>query len=177
MSWPTYTIADLAVMTGRPEASFTAYANMAIEQSLLLFKLATCLKDWPTDSSEAQLARYAILTMADAFSLAQPNAIALSSPFQSESIGSYSYSKAMKAIQAGTPTGVSWFDMAIQQLGICETGGLGAGIASGSVTVFEKDGFFTTDSDGHKTLLGPCDIEPLNVPPTYISGQDPGAVL
>jgi hypothetical protein len=174
MAWPTYTIADLATMTGRPEASFTSYANMAIAKAMLLFKLATCLQDWPSDALGAELAQYAVLSVADLDYLAQPNAVAMASPFQSESIGSYSYSKMLKQVQAGFPTGLGWFDTAIQQLGICGIdGGFSPGVISGSLSVFEEDGLFFTDTDGKRKLLGPADIEPLWIAP-FVSGQDPG---
>lgn len=171
MAWPTYTIADLALNTGRPEASFVPYANVAISQSLLLFKLYSCLKDWPTDEVEAELAKQAVLSMADAFVVSQPYSVTAGSPFQSETIGSYSYAKSAKQLQAGLPTGLSWFDLAIQQLGICDSGP-GRGVSSGSLTVFENDGIFSEDSEGHRTLLGPADFEILDIP-TFLSGQDP----
>lgn len=164
MAWPAYSIVDLAANSGRPEASYPSpFSTVAIAQALLLFKLYTCLKDWPTDPTQAELAKFAVLSMADAFVVSQPHALTIGNPFTSESIGSYSYSKAQKQLQAGLPTGLAWFDLAIQQLGVCESGP-GGGIASGSLEVFENDGFFHVDSKGHKRLLGPKDIEPVDFP-------------
>lgn len=163
MAWPTFTVADLATNSGRPQASYTGYANQAIAEALLLFKIYTCLKDWPSNTDDDQLAQYAVLSMADAFITSQPYALTMGSPFSSESIGSYSYSKAMKKLQAGLPTGLTWFDLAISQLGVCESGPNG-GIAHGSMEVFERDGYFHTDSTGKKRVLGPKDIEPISLP-------------
>lgn len=164
MAWPAYTIVDLAANSGRPEASYPSpYSTVAIAQALLLFKIYSCLKDWPDDPTKADLAKCAVLEMADAFVISQPNALVLGGPFQSESIGSYSYSLASKRLQAGLPTGLSWFDLAIQQLGICESGP-GHGVDSCATEVFENDEFFLVKADGSRRLLGPKDIEPVDFP-------------
>ena len=118
-AYPTYAAGDLATYSGRSEASYGTFATEAIAQATLLFKLGTCLTDWPTDPTKAELARYGILAMADAIALAQPYQRQLANPFSSETIGSYSYSKAAGAVSKGLPTGISWFDMAIQTLGVC----------------------------------------------------------
>lgn len=182
MAFPTYTVTDLSQVTGRPTASYTAFAAEAITQSFLLFKLATCLTDWPTDPDQAALARYAVLSMADALAIAQPYALTNGSPFQSETIGSYSYSKAQGAIKNGMPTGVSWFDLAVQKLGVCELGGLdgGGGVASDSIGVFEEDGTFGTkdgDDSGKRYLLGPEQLDDDTDPFFYSTdGRSPRLV-
>lgn len=165
MAFPTYTIADLSTFSGRPEPSYPSpyTESTALVQALLLFKMATCLTDWPTDPDQAQLAKFAVLELADQFVLSQPYTLINNSPFQSESIGSYSYSKAQKAIKAGTPLGLGWFDLAVGQLGVCELGGLtGGGISSGSIGVFEDDATFgvkTGDTSGKRYVLGPSQLD------------------
>lgn len=176
--------ADLALYTGRPVASYPVYTDEALNQSVLLFQIATCLTGWPTDPIEAALARYAVLSMADSLVLAQPYQAIKASPFQNESIGSYSYSKMQQSIarmgtmiKTETPTGLVWFDLAVERLGICE---IGTGVYSGSIGVFEDDAFFRDDTaiqqEGHakKHLLGPADVEPLNVPFIYNSDRPGG---
>lgn len=124
MPYKTYTKQMLADHTGRPAASFPdGYITAsAFPQALLLFKLGTCLAS-PDDLSpdQQQLVDLAILSMADAIHLAAPYQTALASPFSSESIGSYSYSRIAAAVSQGLPTGVSWFDIAIQQLSVCDS--------------------------------------------------------
>ncbi len=173
MAWPTYTIADLSSYSGRPEASYPSpYSTTSIAKSLLLFKLYTCLKDWPTDPDEAELAKYAVLSAADMDVLAQPHVVVLSGPFQSENLGSYGYSlkAAQKQLALGMPTGLTWFDEAIQRLSVCESGP-GRGVDSDSIKVFEDDGLFLQTADGKKTLLGPKDWEPTEFHVVYDPSQ------
>ena len=58
--------------------------------------------------------------MADAIESVQKYQKVLRSPFNSETIGSYSYSKLTSAVSAGLPTGVSWFDIGIGELSVCD---------------------------------------------------------
>jgi hypothetical protein len=135
----------------------------ALTQARLLFKLSTCLADWPDDPDEASLARYAVLSLADQLTLDQKHAVTVASPFQSESIGSYSYSKTSvrtKVLQ-GLPTGVSWFDLAVERLGVCE---VGAHVESGSIQVFSDDLQLLEDPDGRVHVLGPRDVQPIDTP-------------
>lgn len=124
MSYPTYTRQDLANFTGRPLVSFPDgfVTSSAFPQALLLFKMGTCLASL-NDLSEdqKQLAKFAILSMADAIHLSAPYQTVLASPFNSESIGSYSYSRAAQAVSKGLPTGIGWFDIAMQELSVCDT--------------------------------------------------------
>lgn len=159
--YPTFTATDLAGFSGRPEASYSAYAASAIAQATLLFRLATGLTDWPTDADAVQLATFAIEAMADTFVLSQPFQAAVVAPFQSETIGGYSYSKAMRQLLAGQPTGVMWFDLAVQRLGISKDV---ARVTSDSLELFERDLHVRHEFDGHFKLLGPEDIFPIDTP-------------
>lgn len=124
MPYTTYTRQMLADFTGRPLVSFPEgfVTKSAIPQALLLFKLGTCLAS-PDDltDDQKQLVDFAIMSMSDAIHLAQPYQTALASPFNSESIGSYSYSRTAQAVSRGLPTGIGWFDDAIQRLSVCDT--------------------------------------------------------
>lgn len=174
MGYKTYTRQMLADFTGRPLASFPEafVTNSAIPQALLLFKIGTCLAS-PDDLSEdqQQMVDFAILSMADGIHLAQPYQTALASPFNSESIGSYSYSKVAKAVQKGEETGVMWFDLAIDQLSVCDR--LNGSFAQGGIEIFENDGIFA----GGKRLGGqPGNVEylsPADLNKSVFFGFDP----
>lgn len=159
MPYATYNRQMLADFTGRPVASFPEafVTNSAIPQALLLFKLGTCLAspDGLT-TDQKQLVDFAILSMADSIHLVAPYQTAIASPFNSESIGSYSYSKTAKAIQSGQETGIGWFDMAIDQLSICDD--IAGGFTWGGIEVFEHDGIFSQGSGGNVQFLSPEDI-------------------
>lgn len=143
------TVADLAVFTGRESNTFGQFATEALSQATLLFYLATDLTVYPDDTSLAQLARYGILDMADKIYLSQPYQEATASPFQSETIGSYSYSKAVAAVRKGDNTGVMWFDLAANKL---KANGSGIG-ASGSIRGMEWDGL-DLGADGKMQIIG-----------------------
>lgn len=139
MAYPTYTKDDLSDFSGRPVQSYTAYSAQAITQATLLFKIGTCLADFP-QGQDGELAKMAILSMADSIFLAQKYQEAAASPFSSETIGSYSYSKTAKAVASGQPTGIMWFDLAVEKLGVCED--LDNIPFSGGIEVFERDGMY-----------------------------------
>lgn len=123
MTYKTYTRTDLAALTGRPVASFpeTFINASAIPQAMLLFKMGTCLASLDgLNDDQRQMVDFAIVFMADAIHLTAPYQTTKYSPFNSESIGSYSYSKAAAAVTLGKSTGVDWFDIAIQELSVCD---------------------------------------------------------
>lgn len=98
------------------------------------------------------------MSMADSIHLSQPYAAAKSSPFSSESIGSYSYSKAAKAVSKGETTGVEWFDLAIKNLSVCDTEDDLP--MSGGIEVFENDASFVQGASlGNFRMLSPQDID------------------
>jgi hypothetical protein len=136
MSLAPPTVADLASFTGRASNTFGPFATEALTQATLLFYLSTGLESYPENSQLASLSKYGIMDMADKIYLSQPYKEATTSPFQSETIGSYSYSKLTQSVKKGDATGVMWFDLAVNKLK-----GDGAGIgASGSIEGMEWDG-------------------------------------
>lgn len=143
------TVADLAVFSGRESNTFGQFATEALAQATLLFYLATDLSVYPDDVSLTQLAKYGILDMADKIYLSQPYQEAAASPFQSETIGSYSYSRAVAAVKKGDSTGVMWFDLAVNKL---KANGSGIG-ASGSIRGMEWDGLEVA-ADGKMQIVG-----------------------
>lgn len=149
MSIASPSVAELAAFTGRASNTFGDFASEALTQATLLFMLATDLDTYPDDSMLAQLAKNGILDMADNIYLSQPYKESIASPFQSESIGSYSYSKMTKNVKKGDATGVAWFDMAVSKL---RASGSGIG-ASGSIEGMEWDGI-EPGTNGRNKIVG-----------------------
>jgi hypothetical protein len=158
MPYPVFTKQDLADFSGRPVASYTGHTDRAIRQAVLLFKIGTCLANLAEEGTlEREIAVEGILAMADHIVLAQRYQQQIASPFQSESLGSYSYSKTAKAVTDGQSTGVDFFDIAIDQLSVCdETDDIPS---SGGIEVFERDGVFTQGEGGNLRLLSPADLD------------------
>lgn len=116
---PVPTLDDLSTFTGRPVGAIGAFAPQALAQATLMFSILTKLTGYPDDPDLTQLAKNAIMEMADRLLLEQPYQAIKAGPFQSESIGSYSYSRgtqtAVKA-QQGLKTGLFWWDTALDEL-------------------------------------------------------------
>jgi len=148
------TLAELAIFTGRAESYFSAFVTQALVQSTLLFSLRTHLTAYPTDPDLAQLARNAIMEMADRIYLDQPNASIKVSPYQSETIGSYSYSKGASyyKAKAGESTGLFWWDLAMDELSQIER----SEIDSASVSCFERE-LFTDAATGQRYVFSPAE--------------------
>ena len=142
-------VTELTVHTGREPNTFGAFALEALAQATFLFYLATGIEDYPENPNLAQLVRYGILDMADKIYLSQPYKEAAASPYQSETIGSYSYSKTIQAVKKGDATGVMWFDLAVNKLRV--DGGIGA---SGSIEGMEWDGLGRSASGRAKIIGG-----------------------
>src|SRR3954470_21512168 len=107
---------ELAVFTGRSVNTYPPFADEALAQAALLFSIVTKLTAYPADPDLLKLAKYAIMEMADRLILEQPYASIKSGPFQTETIGSYSYSKVTqtsRTAQQGLKTGLFWWDVAI----------------------------------------------------------------
>lgn len=131
--FPVFTVADLAVFSGRPLQSYTPYADQALIQAIVIFMLVTQVDAWPTDPLSQQIATLGILQYADVLVLEQPFQQVTHNPFQSQTIGSTSYSKptmymrgnaAANALK-GETTGIPFFDYAVQKLALrTEFGGI-----------------------------------------------------
>lgn len=159
---PVPTVTELADFSGRPQASYPAFATSALRQATLLMSLRTCLVGMPAEQDRAELLKYGILELADDIVMKQPYKEISAKPFTSETIMSYSYSKAAVKAKNGLETGLMWFDLAVQQLSVCEEAG-GGHVSSNSISVFEKEGL-TVDAGGRPQVLGPdgiSDTHPL----------------
>lgn len=150
------TIVEHADFTGRAENSFSApRITAALSQSALLFTLRSELSAYPDDADQAALARNAIMEMADKIYWDMAFAEARAKPFNSETIGSYSYSKGSAAAraQSGLKTGLLWWDLAIELLAGDESS-----VEHGSIQTIQPDLYRATDT-GDTYLLGPGDLD------------------
>lgn len=160
---PAPTVDDLSTFTGRPAASFGVFASQALAQATLMFSVLTRLAEYPDDPDLEQLAKNAIMEMSDRLILEQPYQAIKAGPFQSESIGSYSYSRrsetAVKA-QAGLKTGLFWWDTALDELTLPGQSVL----AHGSIDTI-PDGLVRRPSDGNWTVMNAADEDGWSGPP------------
>lgn len=131
--FPTFTVAQLAQFSGRPLQSYTPYADQALIQAVVIFMLVTQVETWPTDELSQNIATLGILQYADVLVLEQPFQQVLHNPFQSQTIGSTSYSKPVAYMRGnaqanalkGESTGIPFFDYAVQKLALrTEFGGI-----------------------------------------------------
>jgi len=150
MTLASPSVAELATFTGRASNTFGEFAVEALAQATLLFYLATDLESYPINPQLQMLAKNGILEMADKLYLGQPYQEASASPYQSETIGSYSYSKLTASVRKGDATGVMWFDLAVNKL---KSGGSSIG-ASGSIEGMEWDGLELNGAGKAKIIGG-----------------------
>ena len=158
--FPSIDAAALADFSGREAGLYPQqYTAQAVKQTILWFKVATCLEEFPDSGTDREVAEMALLQMANMLIDLQEHAAALNTPFQSESLGSYSYSKIAGAISSGMPTGVHWFDTAVDRLSQCSLVGLAdGGSAGGGIEIFEHQGRLVGGSRaGNARFVGPAD--------------------
>lgn len=176
MTWPVPTAQELAEFTGRPLASYTSYVNSALLQATMMFTILSELSadDYGGMQPDFQLlANMGIMAMGDYLYLRWPYAQALASPLQSETIGSYSYSKPVEqmarnaqAIEVTSEkTGVDMFDLAIRRLARRQSMN---GVFFGQITGFEhyaRDDLAYVKWDpreGRMVLVGPADHDKID---------------
>ena len=198
--YPVPTISSLAFFSGRPEASYTGYAVAALTLATIEFTFKTEITD-PSQlagyknitAADAQvLATNGICALADWMYLRQPYQQVIAGPMETETIGSYSYSKPFSQMArnaaalevAGEATGVPFFDLAVQILSLRTIAG---GVFSAAIAVFERP----HDRDdraqlrvcvdpctGQLHVLGPADLNKFDWQVIDINGEgfpaDPG---
>jgi hypothetical protein len=195
---PIPTIAQLAQYSGRPEASYTGYANSALLQACIVF--VTITEVGYGDASNTQgfdalnaddqlLATQGILAYADWTYLKQPYQQMIASPAMEETIGSYSYSKPppiqVRNVQAQElgigSTGIELWDTAIQYLSKRTRAN---GVFFGQLECFERTNN-SADQDqmimlridrftGERVLLGPADFNRVDIPGFGVGINAPG---
>lgn len=155
---PVPTLDYLALFTGREASSYSPFAEQALTQATLMFATVTKLQDWPDDADLTQVGVNGILQMADRLYLEQPFAPSKASPFSSETIGSYSYSKQAPTLTQsralnGELTGLFWWDLAVRELSQ-EPSTL---VESGSIAVIDR-GISHLAATGEPVIVGPADL-------------------
>jgi hypothetical protein len=176
--FPVPTVTDLAEYTGRPESSFSAFADSALLQAAVVFTTLTELgaDDYGSlDPDQQQLAQMGIMAMGDYVYLRQPYAQVIANPLNSEVIGSYQYVKpstleprnAQALEVTNDSTGVYMFDLAVRALAKRDKL---MGVYSGAITGFEhlgRDDSVCVAWDCERqgfVLLGPADRDRLDFP-------------
>lgn len=161
-TWQPPTLDDLKAFSGVEIASLyidVNFCDVILQQASDLFFLACEVEHEPNAKFEQRLKKNAILEMAQALYLIQPFKNVLASPFASERIGNYSYSKLKDSLADGVPIGLSWFDEAVmyfvQDIVPENT----------STRGMEDDNIWVTPGDEEteevsRQLLGPMDLQP-----------------
>lgn len=186
---PVPTVAQLAEFSGRPETSYTSYANSALLQACIIFVTVTEVgygdasntTDFMALNADDQLlANQGILAYSDWIYLRQPYQQMIANPAMSETIGSYSYSKpppiqvrnvAAQELGIGS-TGVELWDSAIQYLSKRTRAN---GVFFGQLECFENPNRNSADRSqmivvrtdhetGNKVVLGPADFNRVDIP-------------
>lgn len=155
-------VSELATFTGRLPASFGAFTGQALEQATLMFSIVTKLSAYPVDADLRQLAKNAIMELADRLLLEQPYQSVKAGPFQSETIGSYSYSRSTQTAvtaAAGIKTGLFWWDLAIDELTVAGQSVLAHGSVKSSI-----DGLYRA-ADGDVFVASAADEAGASSPP------------
>jgi hypothetical protein len=90
------------------------FAEIVLQQATDLFFIATELEEDPTDETSLRIMNMGITELAYALFVQSEDKAAMYSPFSSERIGSYSYSKVANALMKAEMTGIPMFDLAVQ---------------------------------------------------------------
>lgn len=119
----------------------SGYSNadaLMLAESLLEDAIPCIETILPTlNAKDKLLAKFAVLEMAKFIQVDFLNFDRATSPFQSETVGSYSYSKMVRAVREGDATNVPGFDRAVSKLAaLCENTDSGA-FSSSSEVVFQ----------------------------------------
>jgi hypothetical protein len=170
---PGLTEIDLSNFTGKsPDHYADQFVYEALMQAGDLLELATRLSVLPSaDTLLGRTARRGVLAMAEAIFEGNAHRDLRFSPFKNEVIGSYSYTLAEQSVLAGIPTGVSWFDVAVDRIvdALSQT----TAISNSSVAAFDRP-WDTTALDGRTVLVGPADVENfVQGPRAYGGGAQP----
>lgn len=183
MAIPIPTVEQLSDFSGRPLYSFSPFAVQALTQATLYMSIVTELTDIPVDVLEQQLMTNGILDFGLVVYLEQPHQAVKANPFQSQTVGSTSYSKPVLYMRGnaqanalrGEQTGIMWFDLAVQQLALRTQRG---GVYGSAMQVFDgctpDNLYIRTFANGNSQLLGPADMEQSNLVFFDFNGDDMG---
>lgn len=121
-------------MTAWANSADEEYAELILQRSADLFVIATGVTDDPDDDLSVRIMESGILAMSHALWVRSKDANAVLSPFQSERLGSYSYTKMMQMVQSKGLTGIDGFDAAVAYF----SGGSDSRIGVTSEDVFKR---------------------------------------
>lgn len=96
------------------------------------FWVFTGLSDYPSDPQAARVTRYAIMDLTAWLIAQHENRAEINSPFTSERIGSYSYSK-MQAAKSDGDSGIYWLDMFFRLMRAVDEGAMLSSVSSENV--------------------------------------------
>ena len=96
------------------------FGELMLQRATDLFHMATGITEDPIDETAYRIFQMGVLVMAHALFVRSNDADAILSPFQSERLGSYSYTKIISQVAKKGDTGVEIFDVAVDYF----TGGL-----------------------------------------------------
>lgn len=189
--YPVPQVSDLSAFSGRDQATYTGYANAALLQATIRFTFLTEITDPKqftgynalTAADQAVLALNGICALADNIYLAFPYQGAVASPLNSETLGTWTYSKEATSgaggsayrLQAGAlelsmaSTGIVLFDLAVQLLALRT---IASGVYHGGMTVFDHGERRAAEGsimiyegpDGRRMIMGPGDENLINFP-------------
>jgi hypothetical protein len=199
--YPVPLVSDLATFSGRDAASYTGYANAALLQATIRFTFLTEITS-PTQftgyndllpADQQELALYGICALADNIYLGFPYQGVMASPLNSETIGTWTYTKeatsgaggAAYRLQAGAmelsmaSTGITLFDMAVQLLALRT---IASGVYHGGTTVFDHGErrramgaiMIHEGLDGRRAVMGPEDMNLFDFPFSVSGESYPG---
>lgn len=131
-------IADLALFQGVNEVTDLRAYNMLQQATDLMAMNVGFTEDPVDDEIGLRFLKNGILDMAWKLLVALDNREELYTPYTSERIGSYSYSKMVQAATRGEETGVPFFDTAVQYFANGSVDGSIMGVDS--EPVFNADG-------------------------------------
>ena len=154
MALPAPSLADLQTFKGGDpyDTSETSHIDMMLEQATLAVWLDTGLEDYPTDTRAAQVVKYAIMDLTLWLLAQEESRDEINSPFSSERIGSYSYSK-MQAARKDGSSGIYWLDRLFQMLS--GTDGEASPAWAYSENVFSPCGDTYVDQEAARKVLYP----------------------
>jgi hypothetical protein len=192
--YPVPQVSDLAAFSGRPESTYTPYANAALLQATIRFTFLTEVTNPAqftgynalTAEDQQVLALNGICALADSIYLGFPYQGVVASPLNSETTGTWTYTKTATTgaggsadrLQAGAmelsiaSTGIPMFDMAVQLLALRT---ITSGVFHGGMTVFddgERRGALGAimvyeGPDGRRAIMGPEDRNLIDFPFDY----------
>ena len=195
----------MASFSGRPEATYVnGPASSALLQATIRFSFLTEVTDpnsftgygMLTAADQQLLALQGICSLADSIYLQFPYQQVIASPLNSETVGSYGFTKqatngaggSAYRLQAAAQelsmanTGIPMFDLAVQLLALRT---IASGVFHGGMSVFDEGerraaigaALFYEDGTGRRWVLGPEDRNLIDFP-FSISGEsypmDPG---